>query len=367
MLVIDPEFQTLIPPLPDRDYLGLENSIKTEGCRDALVVWGSILLDGHNRYKICQEHNIGFETIDLPFNSRDDAIVWIVLNQFHRHNLNKYQRGKLALVLKPLIADKAKGKQVEAGKSKLPQKSAKAIDTRGELAKSAQVSHDTIAKVENIEKKATPEQKEKLETGEASINHIHKQIRTQERREEKTQQLLALSQEPATKLGDLGVFPVIYADPPWRYEHSKSDNRKIENQYPTMLLDDIKEIVIPTTPDAILFLWATSPKLAKAMEVINAWGFDYRTCMVWVKDKIGMGYYARQRHELLLIAIKGNMLTPEPASRPDSVIESPREEHSKKPVVVYELIEAMYPDLPKLEMFARTERNGWDVWGNEVS
>jgi N6-adenosine-specific RNA methylase IME4 len=101
------------------------------------------------------------------------------------------------------------------------------------------------------------------------------------------------------------------------------------------------------------------------MKVIEAWGFTYRTCAVWVKDKIGMGYYFRQRHELLLVATKGQPPTPAPSDRLDSVIEGDRIGHSTKPVSSYEAIERMYPTLPKGEMFCRQARDGWYAWGNQ--
>lgn len=167
-----------------------------------------------------------------------------------------------------------------------------------------------------------------------------------------------------------GKYPIIYADPPWRYENPPMGDtgRSIENHYPTMTLDEICALAVGDTAadDAILFMWATSPKLAECMEVIEAWGFTYRTSMVWVKDKIGMGYYARNRHELLLIARRGSPGTPDPGNRPDSIIEAPRQAHSAKPPVVYELIEKMYPDLKKIELFCRVPREGWASWGNEI-
>jgi len=171
---------------------------------------------------------------------------------------------------------------------------------------------------------------------------------------------------PTTALADLGPFDVLYADPPWRYEQIRTDNRAIENHYPTMSLDEICALHPPALDDAILFLWATSPKTGEAMEVIQAWGFDYRTQMVWVKDKIGMGQYVRQRHELLLIAKRGDMPTPETSSRPDSVVEAPRTGHSEKPALFYELIESMYPGRRYGEIFARQPRPGWASWGNEL-
>ena len=120
------------------------------------------------------------------------------------------------------------------------------------------------------------------------------------------------------------------------------------------------------TDDAILFLWVTTPMLKKGLRVLEAWGFDYRTAMVWVKPSIGPGQWVRQRHEHLLIGVKGKIPTPEGSNRPDSVIEAPRHEHSKKPDIVYEIIEEMYPKLPKVELFSRQSRDGWVVWGNEV-
>lgn len=162
-------------------------------------------------------------------------------------------------------------------------------------------------------------------------------------------------------------FPVIYADPPWRYEHSKTDNRAIENQYPTMSLDEICDLPVGdlATPDAILFMWTTSPKLDESLDVVDSWGFTYRTCAVWVKDKIGMGYYFRQQHELLLVCTRGSIPVPPVDARVSSVINAPRTEHSAKPAIVAEIIETMYPELPKVELFCRTPRPGWFVWGNQ--
>jgi len=162
-------------------------------------------------------------------------------------------------------------------------------------------------------------------------------------------------------------YQVIYIDPPWRYEFSKSNSREIENQYPTMELEDIKALPIGklAAADSIIFMWATSPKLEGAFEVLNAYGFKYVTSAVWDKIKIGMGYYFRGRHELLLVGKKGNLPVPTPKNRVSSVIEIPRGKHSKKPVEFYSIIEKMYPTATKIEIFSRIKREGWDTWGLE--
>jgi N6-adenosine-specific RNA methylase IME4 len=188
-----------------------------------------------------------------------------------------------------------------------------------------------------------------------------------ERRETRCAAIAAMA-APQPQLDLQQRYPVVYADPPWRYEHIETESRAIENQYPTMSLDEIKALPVTAiaTDDAVLFLWATSPKLAEALEVMSAWGWTYRTCMVWDKEIIGMGYYARQQHELLLIGTRGSPPPPEPSSRPPSVFRERRGEHSAKPDHYYDLIESMYPDWPRVELFARRPRTGWQQWGNQV-
>ncbi len=109
------------------------------------------------------------------------------------------------------------------------------------------------------------------------------------------------------------------------------------------------------------------PKVREGLRVLEAWGFEYKTGLGWVKNKIGMGYYVRSRLELVLIGTKGEMSLPEIERRPDQVIEAPRREHSRKPDELYEIIERMYPNGRYLELFARRTRPNWTSWGNELA
>jgi N6-adenosine-specific RNA methylase IME4 len=179
---------------------------------------------------------------------------------------------------------------------------------------------------------------------------------------------LARKKKAPTPSFPTGTFGIILADPPWQYEGAQSESRTIEGKYPSMPLKDICELEVNdiAAPDCVLFLWATSPKLPAAFEVIKEWGFEYRTCAVWDKEKIGMGYYFRQQHELLLVGRLGGLPLPEPENRPSSVIQAPRGKHSAKPEEVYTMIECMYPDIPKIELFSRTPREGWEAWGSEA-
>jgi N6-adenosine-specific RNA methylase IME4 len=168
----------------------------------------------------------------------------------------------------------------------------------------------------------------------------------------------------------LGRHVILYADVPWQYEDDPPGNRSVEKEYPTMTFEEICAMPVKDVAhyDSVLFMWATSPKLAECLQVLEAWDFQYRTDMVWVKDKIGMGYYARQQHECLLIAKKGQLPPPAEDARPASVQEAPRLAHSAKPPKFYDLIDRMYPGVRKIELFGRNcaGREGWTFWGNQA-
>jgi len=164
-------------------------------------------------------------------------------------------------------------------------------------------------------------------------------------------------------------YSVVLADCPWDfqpYSRITGMDRSAENHYPVMDLDSIKALKVPAADDCVLFLWATVPMLVQAIEVMVAWGFEYRSHVVWLKDRVGTGYWFRNRHELLLVGVRGTIPAPLPGMQSESVITAPVGRHSEKPEVFHELIERWYPDVPKLEMFARTRRAGWSAWGAEA-
>lgn len=161
-------------------------------------------------------------------------------------------------------------------------------------------------------------------------------------------------------------YDVIYADPPWRYSFSKSKSRKIENQYPTMDLNAICELTVPAKDNAVLYLWATAPKLLEALQVMKSWGFTYKTHAIWDKEILGMGYWFRGQHELLLVGVKGTFSPPPPALRVSSVFREHRSRHSRKPAIIRDQIKVWFPDSKRIELFARERSGGWNSWGNEL-
>lgn len=194
----------------------------------------------------------------------------------------------------------------------------------------------------------------------SSFYNIGKTIKRRQEQEELRQEL------PAPPVLELGVYDLIYCDPPWRYDFSNTSNREIENHYPTMPIDELMEMEVPAADHCVLYMWATAPKLMEAMQLINAWGFEYKTHAVWDKEKMGMGYWFRGQHELLMVATKGNVSPPMPDQRKASVIRERRGVHSKKPDIIYEWLESWFPCAIKVELFARNTREGWDSWGNQI-
>jgi N6-adenosine-specific RNA methylase IME4 len=175
----------------------------------------------------------------------------------------------------------------------------------------------------------------------------------------------AVEQQKVQKAMPPGQYSVLLVDPPWEPDFSPSSSRRVQRHYPTLTLDELKRIKIPSASDAMLFLWTPPPMLRQALELMEAWSFEYRTCAVWDKEVIGTGYYFRSQHEILLVGKRGKLDAPHPSNRSSSVIRARRTKHSRKPEVVYEIIEKMYPAEKYIELFARNERKGWASWGNE--
>ena len=171
-------------------------------------------------------------------------------------------------------------------------------------------------------------------------------------------------------------YNIIYADPPWAYRvwSDKGKRRSAESHYSTMSLEDIKSLPVEklADKDCALFMWITVPLLREAWDVVESWGFTYKSvAFVWVKQNKktpslfwGMGYWTRANAELCIIATKGS---PKRQSRSvHQIIMSPIEQHSKKPDEIRDRIVALMGDVPRIELFARQKADGWDVWGNEA-
>ena len=368
----------LFPLIEGEDFTALVADIREHGLHEPVVLFNGKILDGRNRYRACRE--VGIECRFETFQGTDPVGYVISLNLRRRH-LDESQRSMVAAKLATLkrgdnqhspIGETSQAKAAEllnVGKRSVER--AAAVRDRGvpELVHAVEQGRVAVSVAADIAAQPTDQQRVIVARGEKEILRVAAKIRARRaetRRAERVAMLIAASNANAPL--PKRRFPVILADPPYRYERQWAVSREIENHYPTMRTEDICALPVEqlATPDTMLFLWAPAPLLTDALEIMRAWGFEYVTSAVWVKDKIGMGVYLRQQHELLLICKRGNSIVPDPGLLSPSVIEAARSKHSEKPVEAYELIERMYPELPKIELFARNARHGWAVWGNQA-
>lgn|GEM_PF-474074 len=309
------ELESLIPPLSNEEFKQLERNILEEGIREPLITWNGILIDGHNRYRIAQEHDMNYETLEKEFDNINRVKEWMINNQFGRRNLSNYQRSVLALQLEDVFREKAKENQIRKPDFVL-QKSAEQnpIDTRKEIAKVANVSHDTIAKVKKIEANATPEVKARLNTGTMSINEAYKEIKKEEKQNNfeinkanfekeiiSTKEYLpkyfignsidVLKKEPLNKIS------LLLSDPPYGMDFKsgfdydkkwdKIDNDKIEDTIP--ILDSVfYEAKKHLLPDAHIYIFGNPFEIENIKPVFEKY-FKLKNILIWDREVIGMG------------------------------------------------------------------------------
>ena len=369
----------IFPLVEGAEFDELVADIREHGLHEPIVVFEDKILDGRNRYRACEA--AGVEPTFTAYTG-DDPVAYVVSLNLRRRHLSESQRAMVAAKLATLRdgqrADLVEGlpigrasEMLNVGERSVAR--AREVQEHGtpELVSAVERGAISVSSAADVATLPVQEQHEIVARGEREILRAAQEIRARKaemRRAERIERLAATCNQP---FPSDRRYAVIYADPPWHFEVYNEESR-IEcaagNHYPTMTLDEICALPVPhlATDAAVLFLWTTLPHLEEALQVVTAWGFAYKSNVVWVKDQIGLGYLVRNQHELLLIATHGDIPTPLPAQRPASVIHAPRREHSRKPDEAYELIEAMYPELPKIELFARSRRSGWAAWGNQA-
>ena len=371
----------LFPLIEGAEFDELVADIKAHGLIEPIVLHEDKILDGRNRYRACLAAKV--EPKFAPFRG-DDPVAFVISANLRRRHLDESQRAMVAAKLANLRdgqrADLVEGLPIGRASELLnvgERTVARAREVQdygtAELVRAVEQGKVSVSAAADVATLPEVEQQEIVARGEKEILQAAKAIRAEKARERHSARMIRIAQVSAgnTPLASEQRYPVILADPPWDYrpyDETSGSARAAAEHYPTMQLEQICELPVAgiATENAILFLWTTAPHLKESFEVLTAWGFEYKTNAVWVKHLQGLGFFVRGQHEHLLIATKGDIPCPLPANRPSSVIDSPRREHSRKPDEAYELIERMYPDLPKIELFARSAREGWASWGNQA-
>ncbi|AZN71992.1 S-adenosylmethionine-binding protein [Georhizobium profundi] len=377
----------LLPPLSDDDRAALEASIVAHGVLVPVEYdEDGNILDGHNRVAICESLGL----VDWPRFVRKGLAE--EEKRTLARELNVSRRHLTAAQKRDLIADQLRD---------TPSISSRAI------AQMLAVDHKTVAKVrKSLVAGGEIPHHEEVEGRDGVVQPARKPIRTaflpepdnarelmataksiRDRQREhgrrvRTDLINEIAARGTVEAGTMPVaaYPILYADPPWAQEAWSDETGQDRGlMYPAMDLDAIKELCAgktsPATRDAVCFLWVTANRTDDGIDVLRAWGFDFVTCLIWDKIDIGMGRWVRDRHELLLIGKRGDFPAPLPGTQAPSVHAEKKGGHSTKPSFFAEMIERLYPDMRKLELFQReaslapddVRRNGsWSFWGFEA-
>jgi len=343
----------LFPLMNGEEFDALVADIRTHGQLEPIVLYDGRILDGRNRYLACQQ--LGIEPKVCVYQGTLSPVEFVISRNLHRRHLTSSQRAVLALDVLSQLEAEAKQRQVEAGKHK--QIIAEAGQARDKAAKLTATNRQYVSDAKRIAEKS-PELLRRVRTGELTIPEAKREIRKLE--------FNARMNGAADIPIPAGKYRCIEADPPWALD--ACEGKSAIAHYNVMDLDAIKALGVKVleraADDCHLWLWAINPMLPEALDVMQAWGFEYKSCLTWVKSNgFGTGHYLRGATEHCLLGVRGSLKCLRNDQR--TYFEAPRTDHSRKPEIFYELIETLSPS-PRLRLFARSQRYGWDSWGDQV-
>ena len=369
-MIIDPEFKALLfLPAPE-ELAQLEANILAEGCRDPLVTWRGILIDGHNRFAICSKHGLEFQVVERELSDREAVMQWMDANQLGRRNLSpdafKLSLGRLYNRTKKAVGGDRKSKKSKAQIGPL------ISSTAVNLAAEYSVSKNTVKRAGKFAEEVakTPElQKAILQRRPVSQVKREMKEKKREKRREENRAKVAEAAAPQ-EIAEVGAkFATIMIDPPWDWgdEGDQDQLGRARPDYATMTKEQLLDLPLPylADDDCHLYMWITNRSLPKGFQLMERWGFRYVTAITWAKPSFGMGNYFRGQTEHVLFGVKGS----QPLKRKDvgTLFNAPRgpNGHSSKPAEFYDLVESCSPG-PYLEMFSRSDRAGWETWGENA-
>lgn len=308
-LIIDPEFAALIPPLTPEEFSGLEKSILEEGCRDAIIVWGNIIVDGHNRFKICSKHNIPYRTKGRDFQNREAVMLWMLRNQLSRRNLNDFQRVEMVRKYEQTVKAQAKERQATSTgganpqlREKLPEAviGKRATDELGELAGVSRKTYEHAAAVlDNAPEPIIQAARDK----ELSINAAYEVTKMAEEQQTEVAQLIEHGQKPKAAIAQVK-----------RQTQESSPSAVLK---PSLSENSLEHVCISEFPDGavtltdypadcILLLWVKPEFLQQALTASLWRGSDKFTykgvAFIWA--------YGGAVQKLCLLELRGNVSLP---------------------------------------------------------
>lgn len=347
--------------MTEEEYTQLVEDIGANGLHEPIVMYEGMILDGRHRYRALHdlhERGVVAGVPEPPFvhfeGTYEEAEAYVRSLNLCRRHLTQTQMACQAVEwidTAPEFQEERRG----GDHSKVSTVDTLPGRSREIAAIKYGVSTGLVAEVEQV-KRRSPAVYEEMKAGQIGLREAQRGVRLLARQE--------MTEMPLPT----GKYRVIYADPPWFYSGQNLEQYgPAERHYPTMEEDALCAMPVADLADdeAVLFLWATSPKLPDALRIMNAWGFAYKTSFVWDKVKHNFGHYNSVRHEFLLIGTRGSC-KPDTPKLHDSVLVIERAEHSRKPEEVRCMIDSMYTHGARIELFARGELPyPWEGWGDE--
>ena len=399
------------PMLEEAELQALADSIKTLGQIEPVVVWGERLVDGRNRWRACELAGVQPKVERRTFASEEECAGWVVAINVARRHLSHTQRCVLGESFRDFCERLAKERQraagVAGGVRSGEVRSAKVLEhvpgpspikadvtARDEAGKAAGVSGRALDQYREVKRKAVPEVVEAMTKGRIAVSAAAALVKLDEekqrevvqratvKRNEETPEVRGglvrqlvkqeLKREVAKQIEaepapmPTGPFRVIVSDPPWAYNKRAGDaSHRVDLPYPSMTTAEICALDVASLAHddgCVLWLWTTNAHMRDAYKVLDAWGFQEKTILTWVKDRMGMGDWLRGQTEHCILAIRGKPTVL--LSNQTTLLHGPVREHSRKPDEFYAMVEALCPG-SKVEMFCRTPRPGWAAWGAE--
>lgn len=396
----------LFPLIEGAEFDTLVSDIAMHGQQEEIILLDDQILDGRNRYRACLKAGVEPRFLDFTGDSAPrmfagkDPLQWVLSKNLHRRHLSESQRAMVGARL----ANMKQGRPA-LYKTNSADKPADLPDLspvkQADAAEMLNVSERSVRTARQVIESGAPELVEAVDKGAVSVSAaadlaslpVEKQkdaIRNADPtalyaviKEERAKKQAEKKEKRAEREAELGrrqlaapdrIYGLILADPEWKFKawsEETGQDRAAANHYPVtetsaLLRDRARMIRAIAAPDSAILVWATAPMLKDGIAFLEACGFIYKTHFVWGKDRVSTGYWNRNKHELLLLGTRGDIPCPAMGDQRDSLQLAPVGAHSEKPPFAHEIAEAYFPNLPKIELNARSARPGWDVWGLEA-
>jgi len=353
---IDPEYSQLVPELSEEEYTRLKESVASVGLYEPIIInQEGTLLDGHHRLKVVKD--LGWSRVNVEtkhFDSKNDEAIYVIETNVVRRQLNQYQKTILAEKLEPLYREQAKQRQADKTlPPNLEEVKEWERESETQAAKSVGLGKTTYQTAKKVLKEGSEEDIKNFKKGNKKVYTVFKNMKTREKIE-------ALNKEIENLDPIEGEYDVIVIDPAWDMDVLDQGSWRGGVDYPRMSVDEIKDMNIPAKDNCVLWLWTTNKFLHEAFHIIEEWGFEYKSCLTWCKDKMGVGVWLRGQTEHCILAVKGKPLWQLKGQTTALLAEN--RGHSIKPNEFYTLVDSLCYGR-KLDYFAREPRDGWITYG----